>query len=282
MTSFTLPEPIDVNLLMDESELTYDWLIPGLLERGDRLIVTGGEGRGKSTLLRQIAVQTAAGIHPFTLEDMARHRVLLVDLENPKQSVRRKLAEIVRGRDIPDDTLWVARWPSGIDLTNPDEQEAMTALLTKLRPELLVIGPMYKLAQHLDKEEASSATASVLDHWRGEFNFALIMESHQPHQTIVDGQRFRPERPFGSSLWMRWPEFGICLEDRGVLRHWRGPREEREWPEKLYRGEEWPWMAEARMCLNCGKPLTPTQEKYCSEACGNAARQAAHRARRKI
>ena len=43
-----------------------EWIIPGLLQRGDRMLVTGETGAGKSLLLAQIGVQVAAGIHPFT------------------------------------------------------------------------------------------------------------------------------------------------------------------------------------------------------------------------
>ena len=45
-----------------------DWVIPGILERGDRLIWTGVEGLGKTVMTRQLAVAAAAGIHPFTGE----------------------------------------------------------------------------------------------------------------------------------------------------------------------------------------------------------------------
>ena len=42
----------------------YDWVIPGLFERQDRMIVTGAEGYGKTTWLRQLAIMFAAGLHP--------------------------------------------------------------------------------------------------------------------------------------------------------------------------------------------------------------------------
>jgi hypothetical protein len=50
----------------------FDWIVPGLIERGDRLMLTGFEGLGKSMLTRQLAVTMAAGLHPFR---WARERV---------------------------------------------------------------------------------------------------------------------------------------------------------------------------------------------------------------
>ena len=51
---------------LDRDDPPFDWVVPGLLERGDRLILTGAEGLGKSVLMRQLAVCAAAGVHPFT------------------------------------------------------------------------------------------------------------------------------------------------------------------------------------------------------------------------
>src|SRR5699024_10821807 len=47
---------------------TEDWIIPNLLEKGDRLIVTGQEGMGRTLWLRQLGITAAAGIHPTTWE----------------------------------------------------------------------------------------------------------------------------------------------------------------------------------------------------------------------
>lgn len=274
--------PADVNDLLAEQDEEYEWLIPGLLEVGDRLILTGGEGKGKSTFLRQLAVQTALGIHPFTLEPMQPRRVMVVDLENGRRNIKRKFREIIGEREVPKGQLLIASWPSGLDLSYDGNVESMSKVLADFWPELLVIGPTYKMSQHLEQEEASAHLAAVIDNWRTILGFTLAMESHQPHQAIVEGKRYRPERPFGSSLWLRWPEFGLCLEDAGNLRHWRGPREERDWPEKLRWGNEWPWVVDSKMCMVCEQPLAGQQDKYCSETCRNTGKQRDFRARQRL
>lgn len=65
-----------------------------------------------------------------------------------------------------------------------------------------------------------------------------------PHAT---SGKHRPERPYGASLWMRWPEFGIYLDANGPMRHWRGQRDEREWPSALKRGGAWMWTVDDRV-----------------------------------
>ncbi|MCL5460050.1 AAA family ATPase, partial [Loigolactobacillus coryniformis] len=73
----------------------YDWLVPGFLERGDRLIVTAGEGGGKSTWLRQTALQVACGVHPWDPNVIVPARnVAIIDLENSQRQVSRRLAEM--------------------------------------------------------------------------------------------------------------------------------------------------------------------------------------------
>ena len=261
----------------------YRWLVPGLLERGDRLLITGNEGKGKSTFLRQLAVQIAAGIHPFSLQSIQPRKVLVIDLENSHNQIRRKLVETCDPSIVDSGFLSIASWPSGVDLMHADYITAMTAVIARFQPEVLIVGPMYKMGGHLEKEEDSNRLAMLLDLWRTAHGFALFMESHQPHQVVTQTTKFRPERPFGSSLWLRWPEFGICLEDDGRLRHWRGARElDRAWPDKLRWGDTWPWVVDNRCCMVCGTPLNTRQEKYCSEKCGTAGRVRNHRAAKRL
>ena len=74
------------------------WVIPHLLERGDRLIWTGEEGLGKSMVSRQLAIGAAAGIHPFTDVLFEPQRVLFIDCENPVRKSRRRFSVTLQHR----------------------------------------------------------------------------------------------------------------------------------------------------------------------------------------
>ena len=229
----------------------YDWQIPDLIERGDRLLITGGEGSGKSVMTRQIAVCAAAGVHPFTGDRVDPIRVLLVDLENGERSLRRhlsRLAEHARiiGRPIQPGLLRIESHMAGIDLTDVPDRAWLEGLCRSARPELLVIGPLYRMhASDMNDEKGARHLTRVIDGIRAEHGCSVLMETHSPHGY----QGTRSLRPIGSSLFMRWPEFGYGLkaksDDSEVFQFlpWRGPREERSFPFQLVRGgpQEWPW-----------------------------------------
>jgi len=221
----------------------YDWLIPGMLERQDRLILTAGEGHGKSTLLRQWAMQTALGVHPFTGEPCTPHKVLYLDLENSERQTRRKMRQLrlAAGAKLDPTNLVIACKVEGLNLSAPDDQAWLAALVAHHAPDLLITGPIYKLANGDPIKEVESKPAAVaLDALRARHDLAIILEAHTA-KSPNGNPKNRPKEPYGWSGWLRWPEFGIHLSKDGDLTHWRGMREEREFPQALQRGGQWPW-----------------------------------------
>lgn len=225
----------------------YAWLIPGVLERQDRLIITAGEGHGKSTLLRQIAVQAAAGVHPFTGDQIDPLRVLVVDLENSERQTRRKLRplRLAAGHQLDPDRLRIICRVQGLDLTNHDDTQWLDNLITATRPDLLITGPIYKLAGgNPNDEKDAKPAATAIDELRARHDLAVILEAHTAKTPAGVNPRNRPKEPYGWSGWMRWPEFGLHLGEEGTLTHWRGMRDERHFPYALKRGGRWPWTPE--------------------------------------
>lgn len=221
------------------------WIIPDMLAAGDRLMLTGWEGSGKSMLQRQIGMCVAAGVHPFSRRPIVSSRVLVVDAENPLGIMVSKFAglrdALRMGGFETRDRLFVHRQPAGLDLTTPQGRAHLRALCRTVSPDLLIIGPIYKLYVPNESRDEVHArqVAAVLDELRAEHNLAVITEHHTP---MENGGSKRQIRPVGTGLWLRWPEFGFGLvpqdgtevEDRQMnLVPWRGSRDEREWPKRL-------------------------------------------------
>ena len=231
------------DLLAGEDD-AYDWVVPGLLEHQERVILTAEEGAGKSTLLRQIAICTAAGLHPFTGEHITPQRVLHVDVENSTRQSRRRYRPLrtQAGTNLDPDLLRIEIRVQGLDLTTPTDVTWLQHTVNAAQPDLIVIGPIYKLANGDPTEEASAKpVAMALDLIRAESDAAVILEAHVAKAN--GSSKKRPHEPYGWSGWMRWPEIGIFLDENGNLTHWRGAREERTWPTELQRGGTWPWTA---------------------------------------
>jgi 5S rRNA maturation endonuclease (ribonuclease M5) len=250
---------------LSQGEEGYDWLVPDVLERGDRLMVTGAEGLGKSVWCRQLCVQLAAGVHPFIEgEHVDPLRVLAIDCENSTRQNRRhygRLAgvSVTKGRRVPDGNLRIIHRPEGIDLTRGADAEWLLERVHAHRPDVMYIGPFYRLlTADVNDETEVRRTVAVLDAARTVGNgCVLLMEAHAGHGPASGAQRAL--RPIGSSLLLRWPEFGFGLRRAKEcdpadvrpslvdLEPWRGGRDERKFPRSFRHGRDgdWPWLPEA-------------------------------------
>lgn len=244
-------EAVPLDAFLDTPEPDHDWIVRGLLERRERVIVVAGEGGGKSTLLRQMAVQLANGIHPFRPMLIDPVRVLLIDFENRERRVRRALRSlnvqahaVVGGGRYDPSRLEVLVRERGIDVTDAVHKRWLIEQISYVRPDVVALGPLYKMhREDMNEEGAARAVADTLDLVCDTFGCALLIETHAPHG---DKGRARTLRPVGSSLWLRWPDYGLALTPTASpieysIARFRGDRDEREWPRKLQRGGRWPW-----------------------------------------
>lgn len=204
-----------------------------------------------SVLLRQMAVCCAIGVHPFSVgaRPVDPVRVLLLDLENPTSLIRRKVRPILtKGRSVRPQLdphmLGIVTRPGGIDVLQRTDARWLQAQIIAAKPDLVVAGPLYKMFSADEKkwEAGAARVTGILDDLRTRLGFALILETHAPHGFGAH----RAMRPVGSSIWLRWPDFGLSFapvdKHAGVVKvtMWKD-RDERYWPKFLMRGGAWPW-----------------------------------------
>lgn len=239
------------------------YVISNLLKRRERMMVIGAEGEGKSTLIRQLAVMTAAGIGLFSGANTDPKKVLLIDAENEHEDVIESYQHLVGltvrlGRQVDPDNLIIteASQRGGTKINTTSGKEWLMERVEAHQPDLLCVGPLYKVvAGTLINDEVCLGVVDTLDSVRDVCGSAIVVEHHPPLRQ--SGDQSREIRAFGSSVLVRWPNFSFALEaDADEVQrvyHWhptRGSRVRgRPWPERLRHGNalanEWPWMTEA-------------------------------------
>ncbi|WP_230670961.1 AAA family ATPase [Rathayibacter sp. Leaf248] len=233
----------------------YDWVVPDLLERGDRLVLTGVEGGGKSMLIRQIVLLAAAGIHPFTFAPITPVRGLVIDAENTEKQWRRSSRRLVQAaslRSTENPAAKVRLWcTSRLDLTKDSDLSEVHSLIDEHQPDVLAIGPLYRLVPRaITSDDDAAPLLAALDTIRDR-GVALLMEAHAGH-TTSGATGDRELRPRGSAALLGWPEFGLGITPQKVqgrvsgsnfkLVRWRGDRDARDWPSHISRGASpFPW-----------------------------------------
>ena len=255
VAGITMDDP-DGLYIMDEFldrplEERPPWVIPGLLRRQWRAMVVAGEGSGKTVLFRQVGIAAAQGIHPLHFAPIDPCRVLIVDLENPEDSIHevcqpiRAQSAIVSTR-YDSERAWLWHRPGGIDLRNRRDRMELETVIAKVRPDLVCLGPIYK-SYNIKASESDELVVKevmqVFDDLRTRYDFALLLEHHAAKGTAKN----RDLKPYGSSLWLRWPELGLKLTPTESDGHtmqvgrWRGDRLENSWPTEIRRSKPWLW-----------------------------------------
>ena len=239
--------------LQEAEDDSYDWVIPGILERSERVMVVAAEGVGKTMLARQVAICAAAGIHPFTFQKIPPVRTLTIDLENPEQIIRRTsrsiMLQAIKHSGAKQIEAHMLMKPDGLDLTSTKDRVLLESYIEMVKPQLICMGPMYKSfvdSGNRTSEALAIEVAKYLDMIRDVYGCALWLEHHAPLGSLGS----RDLRPFGSSVWSRWPEFGISLTPDPTnpsgyvynVGHFRGARDQRDWPKQMARGTDWPFV----------------------------------------
>lgn len=243
-------EPDDISVedfLKRERDNVAPWVVHGLIRRSHKIMVVAPEGSGKSWLLRFIAVCAAYGIQPFRHTPIKPIKALIVDLENPEDALYDSFESILGNvvKQSPNEEAFARLWwrPGGLNLRNRVDFSEIENVIRVRQPDLVCLGPLYAAYTNDNKdfgwETAARDVQDAFRRLRKRYDFALMIEDHAPQEN----GGHRKMRPYGSSLWLRWPEMGIGLEPIGDgfnefnVSRWRGDRITSDWPDRLIRGD---------------------------------------------
>jgi replicative DNA helicase len=175
-------------------------------------------------------------------------KVLMLDVENDRLQIKQNMRKIYptlfeMTNQVPN-MMWAD--VRNIDLSNSVEQASFIRLCKTEQPDLVYAGSLYKLAPETTQVDGQfSAISRTVDLIRAETGASFILEAHAPHGMANDRAGMRP---YGSSSWLRWPEFGFGMaqmpQDKSVVKMttWRGARsDDRFWPAGLKRNGVLPW-----------------------------------------
>ena len=238
--------------MLNISDEERPWVIPNTLRQGEVLLLTGEEGQGKSLFVSQIALGAAYGINTLTTkyEQHEPVRVLVIDVENEDIQIRDNMRKIhpfmVKDKGTINAQIEFSQHKF-LDLTNPADKRKAVNEAIDFQPQLVVMGTVYKLAPTPHHDEAFNSVMTTVRAITAKTNAGFIIEHHAGN--AKDGSGEREHRPYGSSMWRRWPNFGVGLVRRkddwrtAELIRWRGERARgRNWPAGLREGPTYPWL----------------------------------------
>lgn len=251
---------VDILDLIRRPRGKTEWAIENTLAKGERVLLVGLEGQGKSVMLRQWAATVAAGLHPFDGTHMEPKRVLYIDAENHPEQVIESWSALVglcAAHSHPIDTGMLTvleEWDGERDFTRVEDRLWLNERVNAYRPDVIMLGPLTNLVEgDMGKYETVHALRRAVNSTRNVCNSAIVMEHHAPLRGA--GEKVREVRPYGNGLFYKWPDFGFAMvpdpDDKGKYewRRFRGDRVRgRNWPEAVRWGSqapnsmEFPWV----------------------------------------
>jgi putative DNA primase/helicase len=198
-----------------------------LLWRGARLVIGGHTGHGKTAFVLELVKSALLGKEFLNFSAPAEPlRVLIVDLEQGLRTVQRRLRLSGLSECAGLDYL---RVPDGIRLDqSPAERAELEAIISRGEYDVVVIDPLYKAhgGDSLD-ERAMVDLMRVLDAWREEYGFALVIPMHmrKPPSGPQGKGTLSMHDVFGSSGLIRGAEVVVGIErleeSRARLHFWK-------------------------------------------------------------
>jgi len=178
-----------------------DYLIPGLLPRGETVLCVGLPKSGKTLLSIDAAFAVATGESTFLGESVQQGKVLIVSVDESTQSTRIKLLKRGFRKEDGANVSVMTQW----DISQMGELEKT---LEDLRPDLVVIDSLKRIVVGRDVSENSAEFADIiytLKELLGRYGAAGILIHHSnKNQEAVGVGKVRGSTAIAGACWGIW------------------------------------------------------------------------------
>ena len=201
-------EPLTARELCRLEAAQHAELLGPLVVAGNRTVVGGRTGEGKTTLMLSMVAAVVTGGDFLGWHATDPLRVLYIDAEQGLRTVQRRLREA----GVSDSTgLEYLRVPDGLTL---DQDQAQVDALEEVVAggfDVVVAEPIYKLHRGDSSDERPVVDLMiVLDRWRERYDFGLILGQHARKR--LDRSCLQLDDLFGSSAYTRGAEVVLSIE----------------------------------------------------------------------
>jgi hypothetical protein len=150
-------------------------LLGPLLIRGERLVIGGHTGHGKTTFAFRMLAAAIGGREFLGFTGAGSLRALIIDAEQSERSIKRKLLDADLGRS----DVEVLPIQAGLSLNDPADAGALDEVFAAGAYDIVLIDPLYKLhTGEANDERAMTDLMRQLDAWRQIHGFALVLPAH--------------------------------------------------------------------------------------------------------
>jgi RecA-family ATPase len=188
---------LDEFLSLESEEIEF--LVPGMLPRGETVLLAAMPKTGKTLLATDAAFAIATGECDFLGEKVKQGRVLLISTDESPQSTRAKLLK--RGFRRGDQLQIMTTWSIG-------QLNDLEAKLEDFRPDLVVIDSLRRITAGREISENSAEFGDAiyqLKELTGKYGAACILIHHTNKNGDATGlERVRGSTAIAGAVWGTW------------------------------------------------------------------------------
>jgi hypothetical protein len=187
--------------LLSQPQTGIDYLIPGMLPKGECVLLVAPPKAGKSLLAYDAAFAVATGEDTFLGEIAAQGKVLVIQTDESMSSATARL--IKRGfREEDADNL---RFMDNVTLS---QYLAIEAVLEEFRPDLVILDCLKSLTNGLGISENSAEFADIIYKFKqllSRYNCAGILIHHtNKNQDALGVEKVRGSSAIAGAVWGVW------------------------------------------------------------------------------